>query len=87
MSDTETFPTPGNNMTPCYPLLESLLAAKGLVLKGVYTVGDVAQIFDVKKRTIHDWIRQDRLRARRLPGRGRFLSQDLEDFLESSRAR
>ncbi len=67
-----------------YPLLERLLAEKGLRLKGIYTVRDAAEIFSVSTRTIQDWIRAGKLHSRVLPGRGRFLSQDLELFLEQS---
>jgi hypothetical protein len=68
-----------------YPLLQALLAQRGLPLKGIWTLGDVAKIFDVSKRTIQDWIRDRKLIPRDLPGRGRFLSEDLEAFLQNSR--
>jgi uncharacterized protein YjcR len=55
-----------------------------LQLLPIYRIGDVALLFGVSPRTVHDWISDSRLRARDLPGRGRFLSQDLEDFLEGS---
>jgi excisionase family DNA binding protein len=67
-----------------YPLLEPILRQKGLTLQGIYTGGDAARIFGVSIRTIQDWIREGKLRARDLPGRGRFLSTDLEVFLENS---
>jgi hypothetical protein len=68
-----------------YPLLVALLIQKGLPMKGIWTLGDVAEIFDVSKRTIQDWIRDGKLIPRDLPGRGRFLSEDLESFLQNSR--
>lgn len=67
-----------------YPLLESLLAQKNLALKGIYTNHDAAEIFDVKVRTIQDWVRNGDISARNLPGRARFLSEDLEGFLQNS---
>ena len=67
-----------------YPLLEPLLRQKGLLLKGIYTIPDAAQIFETSKRTIQDWVRDGRLISRDLPGRGRFLSEDLELFLARS---
>jgi len=67
-----------------YPLLESLLRQKALALQGIYTIGDAATIFNVSRRTIQDWARDDKLPVRDLPGRGRFLSQDLEAFIERS---
>ena len=70
-----------------YPLLASLLAQKGLELKVTYKVRDAAQMFDVSIRTIQDWIRDRRLPARNLPGQARFLSEDLESFLQNSARR
>jgi excisionase family DNA binding protein len=67
-----------------YPLLEALLEEKGLKLKGIYTVRDAASIFGVSVRTIQEWVRDGKLIARDLPGRGRFLSEDLERFLRES---
>ena len=45
---------------------------------------DAASIFDTSTRTIQEWIRDGKLPARELPGRGQFLSADLEQFLRSS---
>ncbi len=78
--------TPGSiGKSVPYPLLESLLRQKGLSLKGIYTVPDVAMIFDVSKRTIQDWGKQGKLIERDLPGRGRFLSEDLELLFHKSK--
>jgi hypothetical protein len=68
-----------------YPLLEELLSSMGLSLKGVYTNRDVAAMFGVDVRSIQEWIAGGRLQSRDLPGRGRFLSCDLEEFLRNSR--
>ncbi len=68
-----------------YPLLEALLATKGLPLKGIWTIADVAEIFNVRNRAIYDWINNQKLTARDLPGRGRFLCEDLEQFLTDSK--
>lgn len=67
-----------------YPLLEALLAESGLSLKGAYTNRDVANIFLVSVRTIQDWSRNGYFKPRNLPGRARFLSSDLEKFLQDS---
>ena len=67
-----------------YPLLESLLQQRGLSLQGIYTTPDAARVFGASCRTIQEWIRDDKLPARDLPGRGRFLSEDLEVFLQGS---
>jgi hypothetical protein len=66
------------------PLLERLLAEKGLPLKGVYTNRDVSEIFGVSVRAIQERTSRGDLKARNLPGRGRFLSVDLEEFLRNS---
>jgi Helix-turn-helix domain len=70
-----------------YPLLEALLVQKGLNLKGTYTNRDVAEIFAVSTRTTQEWSRNGRLKPRSLPGRARFLSEDLEEFLRNSHRR
>jgi hypothetical protein len=67
-----------------FPLLEALLRAKGLSLKGTYTNRDVAGLFDVAVRTMQEWSRNGNLKPRKLPGRARFLSGDLEAFLQNS---
>jgi len=67
-----------------YPLLEALLDEKGLSLRGTYTNRDVANIFGVSTRTIQDWSRNGYFKPRSLPGRARFLSEDLEGFLRNS---
>jgi hypothetical protein len=76
-------PSP-NSGTARYPLLESLLAQRGLPLRGTYTLRDGAQILECSTRTLQDWIANGRLLARHLPGRHRFLSEDLETFLRGS---
>jgi len=77
MSEQKTIPTK-------YSLLESVLAQKGLPLKGIYTNRDAAEIFGVSVRTIQDRVRNGDLVSRNLPGHGRFLSEDLENFLRNS---
>jgi hypothetical protein len=68
-----------------YPLLEAVLLAKGLPIKGVWRIADAAEIFGVRNRAIYDWINIGKLGARDLPGRGRFLSEDFEEFLRNSK--
>jgi hypothetical protein len=73
-----------NNFEPNkYPLLREVLGAKSL--QPTYTVRDVAQIFGVSARAIQSRVASGQLTARDLPGRARFLSQDLEDFLVASK--
>jgi hypothetical protein len=68
-------------------LLESLMKQKNLPLKGIYKYKDAAQIFDASVRTIQQYVRDEKLRSRDLPARGRFLSEDLEAFLKASQRR
>ena len=70
-----------------YPLLESLLAQKGLSLQGIYKYKDAARIFGASVRTIQQYVRDRKLPCRDLPAGGRFLSEDLEAFLQDSRRR
>jgi transposase len=67
-----------------YPLLEQLLRERNLQPRGIYNNKDAAEIFGVSTRTIQDWVRSRKLQARDLPGRGRFLSQDIEQLLEQA---
>jgi hypothetical protein len=72
------------------PLFYSLLSQKALKPKGIYTVEDAREIFGpgsgrrVSRRTIQERISTGKLRSRNLPGRGRFLAEDFEHFLENS---
>jgi transposase len=76
--------TDSNPPVSRYPLLEALLLQRSLSLQGIYTNRDAARIFQVSVRTIQDWSRDGKLSTRDLPGRGRFLSEDLEGFLRES---
>ena len=67
-----------------YPLLEALLRAKNLTLRGTYRYRDVTDIFDCSVRSLQERIRSGQLRKRNLPGRAKFLAVDLEDFLRNS---
>jgi len=74
-----------NSNTNKYPFLAEILAIKGMPLQPVYTVRDVAKIFKVTPRAIQQRVAAGQIPARNLPGRARFLSDDLEAFLVSSR--
>ena len=71
----------GDSTDPYCPLLTAVLRAKGLSLRPQYTTSDAAQIFGCTSRVIQERIQDGRWWARDLPGRGRFLSSDLEAFL------
>jgi hypothetical protein len=70
------------NQPARFPLLESILKEKGLPLQGIYKYRDVSRILGASVRCLQEWSRDGKLRCRDLPGRGRFLSADLEAFLE-----
>jgi hypothetical protein len=66
-------------------MLEAILAIQELPLQPMYTNRDVAKIFKVCVRAIQNWISAGHLTPRNLPGRWKFLPQDLEEFLGTSR--
>ncbi len=67
-----------------FPLLQTILIQKDLPLRAIYTNRDFAEVFGVSVRTVQDWIREGKLLPRNLPGRGRFLPEDIEAFLQAS---
>jgi hypothetical protein len=67
-----------------YPLLETVLAYRGLPMKGTFTVQDVADLFGVTTRTIQIRMKRGSLTSRDLPGRSKFLAMDLEQLLQGS---
>jgi hypothetical protein len=73
-----------SNSTVKYQLLEEILAIKNLPLQPMYTARGVAEIFSVSARSVQNWIASGKLTSRSLPGRWRFLTQDVEDFLQAS---
>jgi hypothetical protein len=74
-----------NLETPQYPLLEQILSILNRSLQATYSTRDVASIFQVSPRAIQHRIASGQLMRRDLPGRARFLPQDIEDFLAGSR--
>lgn len=68
-----------------YRLLEEILAMKNLPMQPMFSTQDVASIFGVTARAIHNRIAAGELVVRNLPGKARFLAQDIEDFILSSR--
>lgn len=71
--------------TSKYPLLQEILAIKNLSLQATYTVRDLALMFGVSTRAIQQRVADGQIPSRDLPGRARFLSEDLEAFLAASR--
>ena len=74
-----------NSAATKYPLLQELLVIKNLPLQATYTIRDLARLFNVSVRAIQNRVSSGQLPARDLPGRAKFLPQDLEDFLFASR--
>jgi transposase len=74
-----------NNSGTSFRLLQEILAIEDLPLRPMYSVRDIAKMFRVSVRTIQNWIASGKLPPRNLPGRAKFLSQDIEDFLFASR--
>ena len=71
---------------PKFPVLEMLLATKGLPFQATSSLGDAAALFSVSKRAIQLRVKSGQLKSRNLPGRAKFLASDLEAFLTSSEA-
>ena len=74
-----------NSSAVKFPLLEELLSIKSLPLQATYTIRDMAQMFNVSVRAIQSRVASGQLSVRDLPGRAKFLPQDLEDFLFASK--
>jgi hypothetical protein len=75
-----------NSETTKYPMLEAILAIKNLPLEPMYTTRSIAAIFSVSARSVQNWMASGKLIARHLPGRWKFLTQDVEDFLQASQS-
>jgi hypothetical protein len=54
-------------------------------LQPTYTIRDVATLFGVSVRAIQTRVASGQLPSRDLPGRAKFLSADLEQFLRESK--
>lgn len=67
-----------------YPLLQELLALKGRELQATYKIRELAEIFNVSPRAIQTRVALGQIASRDLPGRARFLPEDLEVFLAAS---
>lgn len=67
-----------------YPRLEAILSMKNLPLKPIYSNRDLAEIFGVSVKTIQNRVVTGELHPRNLPGRAKYLAQDVEDYIESS---
>lgn len=72
---------------PKYPLLQEVLALRQMSLQPMYTIRDVAALFGVTVRSIQARVASGQLTSRDLPGRAKFLSTDLEQFLQNSHRR
>jgi len=68
-----------------YPLLEEMLALRGMCLQATYTNRDLSKLFGVSIRAIQDRVANGQLTPRDLPGRAKFLPFDLEEFLLNSK--
>lgn len=68
-----------------YPLLQEILNLRGLPLRAIYSTRDIAEIFKVSVRAVQYRIASGKLVPRDLPGRAKFLAEDVEQFLRLSR--
>lgn len=67
-----------------YPLIQEILSLKELPVRPVYTIRDLASIFNVTPRAIQNRVALGQIPSRDLPGRARFLLEDIEAFLVAS---
>ena len=74
-----------NEDIPQYPLLEQILKILGQPLQPMYSNRDLARLFRVSVRAIQHRAEAGQLKPRDLPGRAKFLPQDVEEFLAASR--
>ena len=74
-----------NSDMASYPLLEQILKILGQPLQAMYSNRDLARIFKVSVRAIQHRMASGQLKPRDLPGRAKFLPQDIEEFLASSK--
>lgn len=70
-----------------FPLLEDMLALRGMKLLPTFTVRETANLFGVSPRAIQTRVASGQLPSRDLPGRAKFLPTDLEHFLQNSHRR
>jgi hypothetical protein len=74
------------NSSSRFPLLEQLLSMQEMAIQPLYKTSDIARIFGVSIRSIQNYITAGRMSPRNLPGRAKFLPQDIEAFLDASKA-
>ena len=75
-----------NKLEPMkYPLLEAMLTIKNMPLQPTYSTRCLASLFNVSMRAIQNRFSSGQLAPRDLPGRAKFLPQDIEEFLTASR--
>lgn len=67
-----------------YPMLAEMLEGRKLPFQPSYTMRSAGEIFGVTGRAMLNRVAAGKLVARDLPGRARFLNQDLEAFLAAS---
>lgn len=74
-----------NSTATTYPLLQEILGIKNLPLQPTYTIRDLARLLTVSVRTIQNRVASGQIHARDLPGRAKFLPQEIEQFLSAGK--
>jgi hypothetical protein len=67
-----------------FPLLTQLSRQRGMQILAIYKMHEAAALFGASRRAMNDRVADGQLTVRDLPGHGRFLPQDLEEFLAAS---
>lgn len=53
--------------------------------KELLTIGEIAKYLRVKKRTIYDWVKKEKIPAIKTVGQWRFKKEKIDAWLEESR--
>jgi excisionase family DNA binding protein len=60
----------------------SVMETSGLTEKPLYKISEVCEIFRVSRTTVHDWVKNGKLRKVKVRSRVYFLGKDIQQFLK-----
>ena len=61
---------------------KEIAQADALTLE-VYTIKQVAYIFSVTERTVNNWMKEGKLKGKKIGGKWRFTKEELERFVKA----
>ena len=62
----------------------NLFQTPGLIEKPLYTIDELAALFQISKPTIYDWTRHGKLKPVKIRGRVYFLHRDIQELLQKT---